>query len=639
MVSKDPPTDRASSNAPPTPPQEPEIIDLSVEVTYKPIVRPGIDFPRFNEGDVVIELGGPTLKSKYQLHSYILRRASPWFDDTMAQPVKEFDDRIAVIFTKRTRIAARYEMIYNSNLNTLVLARTVSSRYEEFLSVLEQNDITSFLGQCSYFLQTLTKIKTPEKTVPVEGTKVTSVNQNPTSTDEVARVPSNIQLSTPRATSNIQPNIQIPTTDSGTTIAALQAPQSAQVGALATETLALDDVPTGPQSSIGNAPATESLPEVKAEVKAEEPEIKKEGEPSNSLTTVESEEPEIKKEEVSNSGERIKNVITFKGNSIAAKDATTNNENQVATKETPSTTEELHIAMEKATQLSGELLSAYRNLFLIYYGRAPIIDTKDIDTALQQAEILIRIAELYGSIPVVRPYLGNCMMQFGRDVYTAILQDPPRWLQLSLYLESAPIFKEAIIHIVGNLPNWPWSTVQLRDFPDDLKGSKGLFESKLDYLEGLQRDVDRKLTMSSIKINGEEAQLDHENKRTYNTWLVLQLWKSWFTRSISKGGSPNSSVCSSGTVYRLISKGGDVYLPSETIVTQIKALRDLNRVVKGDKQEIEEDLKLMKDFAQKEVRLLCVNNSMLSVEEAGIEHLTCTMVENDELPWVKNDGV
>lgn len=486
--------------------------------------------------------------------------------------------------------------------------------------------------------------------MPVERTKVTSVNQNPTSTDEVARVPSNIQLSTPATTPNVQPNIQIPTTDSGPTTAPLQAPQSAQAGAVAPETLALDDVPTGPQSSTGNAPATESLPEVKAE----EPEIKKEGEPSNSLTTVESEESEIKKEEGSNSGEWMKNVIIFKGNSVAVKDATTNKENQVATKETPSTTEETqvstketpsttgetHVAtMEKATQPSGELLSAYHNLFLIYYGRAPIIDTKDIDTALQQAEILIRVAELYGSIPIVRPYLGNCMMQFGRDVYTAILQDPPRWLQLSLYLESAPIFKEAIIHIIGNLPNWPWSTVQLRDFPDDLKGSNGFFERKLDYLESLQRDVDRKLTMSSIKINGEEAQLDPENKRTYNTWLVLQLWKNWFTRSISKDESSNPSVCGSGTVYRLISKGGDAYLPSETIVAQIKALRDLNRMVKGDKQEIEEDLKLMKDFAQKEVRLLCVNNSMLSVEEADIEHLTCTKVENDELPWVKNDGV
>lgn len=109
-----------------------------------------------------------------------------------------------------------------------------------------------------------------------------------------------------------------------------------------------------------------------------------------------------------------------------------------------------------------EVLAAYHNLFLIIYSRPPIIDTEDISNALRQAELLIKIAGLYGSIQTIRPYLNNCMSQYGRDMYTAILADPPRWLHLSLYLESAPIFKEAIIHIVGRYPFWPSSTVEVR---------------------------------------------------------------------------------------------------------------------------------------------------------------------------------
>jgi hypothetical protein len=111
---------------------------------------------------------------------------------------------------------------------------------------------------------------------------------------------------------------------------------------------------------------------------------------------------------------------------------------------------------------SQEVLAAYHNLFLIIYSRPPVIDTEDISNALRQAELLIKIAELYGSVSTIRPYLNNCMMQYGRDVYTAILADPPRWLRLSLYLESAPIFKEAVIHIVGRYPFWPSSTVEVR---------------------------------------------------------------------------------------------------------------------------------------------------------------------------------
>jgi hypothetical protein len=111
---------------------------------------------------------------------------------------------------------------------------------------------------------------------------------------------------------------------------------------------------------------------------------------------------------------------------------------------------------------SQEVLAAYHNLFLIIYSRPPVIDKEDISNALRQAELLIKIAELYGSVSTIRPYLNNCIMQYGRDVYTAILADPPRWLRLSLYLESAPIFKEAMIHIVGRYPFWPSSTVEVR---------------------------------------------------------------------------------------------------------------------------------------------------------------------------------
>jgi hypothetical protein len=111
---------------------------------------------------------------------------------------------------------------------------------------------------------------------------------------------------------------------------------------------------------------------------------------------------------------------------------------------------------------SQEVLAAYHNLFLIIYSRPPIIDTEDISNALRQAELLIKIAELYSSIQTIRPCLNNSMLQYGRDMYTAILADPPRWLRLSLCLESAPIFKEAIIHIVGRYPFWPSSTVEVR---------------------------------------------------------------------------------------------------------------------------------------------------------------------------------
>jgi hypothetical protein len=393
--------------------------------------------------------------------------------------------------------------------------------------------------------------------------------------------------------------------------------------------------------------------------------------------TIKIEEPQIKQEEDISSSAVIgnDNAILRRGVSIPEKenqaapkevpitDCTkenwvTNNRNQVTTQEnyavateTPVETKDGVITNnwdsepaeenpainedEQARPPSAELLAAYKCLFRTYYGQTPAIDTKNINVALRQMEAVIRVAELYGSIPVVRPHLGNCLLQFGRDVHEAILKDPPRWLQLSLYLENGPIFKEAAVHIIGNLGYWPWSTVQVKDLPDDLIT---LLQKKVDNLKRLVGDVERTLFMISINVEGEEALLAPTNKKTINTWYVEQLWKQWFTRSVSQDEAPKSTGRADGAKYRAIAKGDDVYLPLETVMNHIKAFREPTRLTEVDKKGIEEDLKMIKAFAQKQVQLLCVNKSMLSIEETGIKHLTCASVDDFDISWVNQGG-
>ena len=284
-----------------------------------------------------------------------------------------------------------------------------------------------------------------------------------------------------------------------------------------------------------------------------------------------------------------------------------------------------------------EIFEAYNNLFLIYYTKTPNIDTNNIDKALCQAELLVQTAGLYGSTPLVRTYLSNCLMQYGRDLYKAILKDPPRWLQLSTYLESGPIFKEAVIHIVGSFPHWPWKTVQQKHLPDDIHA---IIQTKLENLQTLKTKIDKTLFMSSIRVGGQELRLSEHDLSTFDTWFMVQLWRDWFCHSLARAKASrdrDNGRCTDGTMYRAMFKGGDVYLPIGSVFTILSAFRGRD-FAKWNLQEVEEDLRLMKEFAQREVKPLCVNNSMLAVEEEGIEYFTCTKVENDELPWLKQDG-
>jgi hypothetical protein len=310
----------------------------------------------------------------------------------------------------------------------------------------------------------------------------------------------------------------------------------------------------------------------------------------------------------------------------------TDNNQEVTPKENRAINQENQAAPPK-----DEVLAAYKCLFRIFYGKPTNIEINNINEALRQVEAVVRVAELYGSIPLVRAHLANSLLQYGRDLYAAILQDPPRWLQLSLYLESALIFKEAAVHIIGNLGHWPWATVQLQDYPKDFRGPDSLFQRNVDELKLLMADVERTLFLISINVEGEGGLLAPTDKRTINTWYVVQLWKHWFSQAITKDEVPKRTKRSDSTKYRLIAKGGEAYLPLELIINQIKAFREPIRLTEADEQGIEEDLKMIKAFAQKQMGKLCANKSMLSAEEAGIEHLTCLGIDNDDIPWLKEE--
>jgi hypothetical protein len=379
--------------------------------------------------------------------------------------------------------------------------------------------------------------------------------------------------------------------------------------------------------------------------RTEQPEIKQEEEASNLYGVVRhgkqafgGKDPRPTKE-----SQTVSPEVPNNGNQVPIKDShITTQEIQVGTKQNHIANHQGHATAEnpvtnkdeQARPPSAEVLAAYKCLFRTYYGKTPIIDNKDINVSLRQLEAVIRVAELYGSVPVVGPHLGNCLLQFGQHVHEAILKDPPRWLQLSLYLKNGPIFKEAAVHIIGNLGFWPWCTVQLKDFPDDLIA---ILRNKFDDLKRLIADVERTLFMISIDVEGEEALLAPTDKKRIITWHVVQLWKQWFTCSVSQDEAPKPTGRADGTKYRTIAKGGDAYLPLETVMSHIKAFREPTHLTEVDKQDIEEDLMLLKSFAQKQVQVLCVNNSMLSVENTGIEHLTCASIDDVDISWVNED--
>ncbi|KAH8595818.1 hypothetical protein B0O99DRAFT_671818 [Bisporella sp. PMI_857] len=274
-----------------------------------------------------------------------------------------------------------------------------------------------------------------------------------------------------------------------------------------------------------------------------------------------------------------------------------------------------------------EICEAYNNLFLMFYNMDPELDMESIDIALRQAQLLTKAAYALDCLGLVLGPVTEHLYSFGRKMYEAILRDPPVWLSFSMLLGSALIFKEAIIHMVGQYPNWPWTSVKETDLCEEVRE---LIRKKADHLAYIKRRVDTALSGNTIAIDGQQINTTSLSSSNFNTWVVVTYWRDWLNQSLSRANDYRRDSTPDRGTYRLLAKGGYAYLKLPFV---FEALSSCLRNGSLNKREVALDLMLLKNYAAEQVQPLCVNNSVLSIEEHGIAYFTCTEVANDELPW------
>ena len=270
-------------------------------------------------------------------------------------------------------------------------------------------------------------------------------------------------------------------------------------------------------------------------------------------------------------------------------------------------------------------VEAYDNLFRCHYHLPPSISKLNIGTAFKQCKMLLKIERYLQVHEVVRPHIITSLMDFGQDVYRAILHRPDVWLDLSLRLSCAPIFKEALTHIVGNYPAWQHKIVDIANRSERLHA---LIQRKISILDKMISDVEKKLIESSI-VFGSLRPLFHDLQQgETNTWLVVMFWKGWHERNRAWHDKPLGYL--DATMYRILSAG--TYMQLNEVYERIEFTRGRG-LTALELKEVVNDIQLMKEFATKAVQPLLINHSMLSPEQEGIQHFTCIDIRDDELPW------
>jgi len=263
----------------------------------------------------------------------------------------------------------------------------------------------------------------------------------------------------------------------------------------------------------------------------------------------------------------------------------------------------------------------------------PKLGSFDIDVAFMEAEMLAKAASAVECFDLASPHIYSCLYNFGERMYASIFEDPPRWLKMSCALKSGPIFKAAMTHIVGRYPYWPWASVRNDRLPGELRT---LIRQKVDELSGVKASIDSLLFTSTLAVGGQGISFFNLDESSFNSWFIIQCWRDWFCHTTAQTNAANLKNKSYAKIYRLIAQGGGAYLPLASVLGKLRELKG-NSLTPKDMEEAAKDLRVIKEYAAEQVKPLCVNRSMLDVDEYGITYFTCVTIADFELPWASHE--
>lgn len=279
-----------------------------------------------------------------------------------------------------------------------------------------------------------------------------------------------------------------------------------------------------------------------------------------------------------------------------------------------------------------DVRAAYKIIFTAVHSMNPKLDKiTHLNGLLVAAETVLTVAKIYDLTLFVQDKITSAIHQHHKDLFLAIKDDPPRWLNLAISLQDFAVFKEAMVHLVGAYPEYlaHWTTDKL---PKDIETA---IEKKA---KALQYDVlitNMDMTMNTLT-TGPKAGRGRLVTRggDYESWTAMSLWQDWFRthlRSIQMPKPKGSRAVTFnpmeiGSLYYTIHRSGEAYLK----INELK--RELFSAERSW-EDVDDDMKKLKKYAKTAVAPLVDNKLMISPDKHKIGYLTCAEIKEEDAPW------
>jgi hypothetical protein len=264
-------------------------------------------------------------------------------------------------------------------------------------------------------------------------------------------------------------------------------------------------------------------------------------------------------------------------------------------------------------------------------GPLPDLSGATIDAVTCICDDAMAQSPTYKFPPKVRFALKDSLMVHGQKLFDEVAIGPPKWLTYALFLRSEVLFKEAVIHLIGCWPSWPWPTE--KEAITDCRILR-MLEKKSQNLRKLRHSIDRELLLATLEIEQRDKSISPATFTLHSeAALVVAMFSQWFRNSLYELKEPDTKDVNPtliGALYRTIHNQANYMLP-EDLMTEFG---DNNVNFPCEPKELCENITVFKDILADMVKPVVKNNLMLHIDEhPKIMYLTCAQIDESDIPW------
>jgi hypothetical protein len=191
-------------------------------------------------------------------------------------------------------------------------------------------------------------------------------------------------------------------------------------------------------------------------------------------------------------------------------------------------------------------------------------------------------------------------------------------------LHNDCIYTEALIHMCGAHPCWPWPTPR-SVLPEEILH---LITTKSKELNQRCTEVERDLLLLTIHVgrNTNSHPVSPLPNSEFDTWFIVSTFRSILAQEFTTLDNKHKKPLLRGTMYRKIRK-------AEGYMSYEEMRRMMEQVMPSAVSNLSEDLAMLKREASEYVKDLARNECLLDVEEQHVGWLTCVKVGKKDILW------